>query len=49
MSQIYLYEIISFRRNIRNGKGTIVFRGLGDYYSEKTVRFKITKKSVRTE
>lgn len=40
------YEIAAYGTNIKKGSGTIVLRGLGNYYGEKTVKFKITGKSI---
>ncbi len=40
------YEIAAYGVNVKNGSGTIILRGLGDYYGEKTVKFKIVRKSV---
>ena len=40
------YEIAAYGTNIKKGIGTVVLRGLGNYYGEKTVKFKITGKSV---
>ena len=40
------YEIAAYGTNIKKGSGTIVLRGLGNYYGEKTIKFKITGKSV---
>lgn len=40
------YEIVAYGTNIKKGSGTIVLRGLGNYYGEKTIKFKITGKSV---
>ncbi len=40
------YEIVAYGSNDKKGSGTIVLRGLGNYYGEKTVKFKIVGKSV---
>ena len=43
------YEIVegTYRNNIKKGTASVVIRGLGDYAGEKTVKFKITAKSIR--
>lgn len=41
------YEIAVYGSNDKKGSGTIVLRGLGNYYGEKTVKFKIVGKSVQ--
>ena len=41
------YEIVAYGSNDKKGSGTIVLRGLGNYYGEKTVKFKIVGKSVQ--
>ncbi len=41
------YEIAAYGSNDKKGSGTIVLRGLGNYYGEKTVKFKIVGKSVQ--
>lgn len=40
------YEIAAYGNNLKKGTGTIVLRGLGSYYGEKTVKFKIVEKSM---
>ena len=40
------YEIAAYGINVKKGTGTVVVRGLGNYCGEKTVKFKITGKSV---
>lgn len=41
------YEIVSYSNNVNKGTATIVLRGVGNYGGMKTVKFKISAKTVK--
>lgn len=40
------YEIAAYRNNLKKGTATVIFRGIGDYSGEKTVKFKIMPTAI---